>query len=86
MSVRLYTELEQLKSRIQNIEYQVLSQRLAMDVSARGGPTNAQWVHPQGPGQAYFPSLFPYHTNVPYQIPGIPPVVTVPFLTTSLLG
>ena len=43
-----------------------------MDVSARGGPTNAQWVHPQVPGQAYFPSLFPYHTNVPHQIPGIP--------------
>ena len=44
-----------------------------MDVSARGAPTNAQWVHPKGRGQAYFPSLFPYHTNVPYQIPGIPP-------------
>ena len=58
-------ELEKLKSRIQNIELQVLSRRLAMDVFARGGSTNAQWVHPQGPGQAYAPSLFPYHTNIP---------------------
>ena len=48
----LSMELEQLKSRIQNIEVQVLSHRLAMDVSARGGRTNAQWVHPQGHGQA----------------------------------
>ena len=79
-------ELEQLKSRIQNIELQVLSQRLAVDVSARGGPTNAQWVHPQGPGQAYAPSLFLYHTNVPYQIPGVPPFSKQPYVPSHVLA
>ena len=78
-------ELEKFKSRIQNIELQVLSRRLAMDVFARGGPTNAQWIHPQGPGQAYTPSLFPYHTNIPYQIPGGPPFSNQPYVPSHIL-